>query len=165
MRVGGGRPPDPDLPGHLRVAPDEAARAATFSSSGDPLRRILGVSALVLALLGVELAAGGVSTVLERLVRGMGAVMRGEESLFPGYRLVAGWALLAGALAMVGALAWAGRAARAVRSDGSSCPRCGADTRRIKRRRRHRLLAHLLERGLTRRSCDRCGWKGLAAST
>ncbi|MBW3535874.1 MAG: hypothetical protein KY453_11775 [Gemmatimonadetes bacterium] len=129
------------------------------------MRRALVLSALALALMGVELATGGVSIIMKRLVDGVGAALRGEESLFPGYRLVAGWALLAGAVTVVAALVWAGRVAQGVRSDGSSCPRCGGSTRRIRRRRRHRLLASLLEEGLTRRSCGGCGWTGLAART
>ena len=129
------------------------------------MRRSLALSALVLALLGLELATGAVSLSLERLLGGTAALLLGEEPVLPGYRLAAGWLLLLAAAGVVGALLWAERAARGVGFDGSACPRCGSDTKRIRRRRRHRLLAHLLDEGLTRRSCARCGWTGLSVRT
>ena len=129
------------------------------------MRHPLALAALVLALLGIELATGAVSLSLERLLGGTVALLRGEEPRLPGYRLAAGWLLLVAAAAVLGALVWAERAARTVRSAGPACPQCGSGTKRIRRRRRHRLLAHLLDEGLTRRSCARCGWIGLSVRT
>jgi len=58
---------------------------------------------------------------------------------------------------------WAERAQGEIRTEGSVCPNCGTQTKRVRRRKRHRILSRILETGVTRRSCERCGWSGLAA--
>ena len=125
------------------------------------MRRPLTLAALGLLLFGLELATGAVSLTAVRLGTGLSALLAGEEFLVSGPRYVIGVALAATGL--YGSLLWAERAQRKIMVGGSTCPECGTQTRRVRRRRRHRILSRIIETSVTRRQCERCGWNGLAA--
>ena len=114
-------------------------------------------------LLGIEVATGAVSLAVARLFAGLGAVLAGDEWLVSPPRYLSGVVIvLAGAL-LLAAVLWAEIQSRRILTEGSTCPNCGTSTKRVRRRKRHRILARILETQVTRRQCERCGWNGLAA--
>ena len=126
------------------------------------LRRPLTLIALGLTLLGLEVATGVVSLTLARLGAGLGAVLSGDEFLVSTPRYLTGLALMLVGIALYGGLLWADRLERDVAVAGEICPKCGNDTRRVRRHSWHRALAKLFDVQVTRRYCERCGWSGLA---
>jgi hypothetical protein len=127
------------------------------------LRRPLTFAALALMLFGVEVATGAVSLGAVRLWTGFGAFLDGDEGVVSTARYVSGLAiLLSGAILFFGML-WADRVSGRILTEGSVCPNCGTATKRVRRRKRHRILSRILETNVTRRHCERCGWNGLAA--
>ena len=114
-------------------------------------------------LFGLEVATQAVSVVAVRLWVGFTASFAGTEFVVSGPRYFAGILLsVAGAVLFV-AIFWANQAKGEIRTEGSVCPNCGTHTKRVRRRRRHRILSRFLETEVTRRSCTRCGWSGLSA--
>jgi hypothetical protein len=45
---------------------------------------------------------------------------------------------------------------------GDVCPKCGAETHRVPRNARDRMMAKLVDERVKRRRCLRCSWNGLA---
>ena len=127
------------------------------------MKRPLTFVALGLILLGTEVATGAVSLAGARLWSGFGAALGGEASGVPAARYFTGAALLLGGLALYAAILWAETERRTISADGEHCPKCGTVTRRVRRRKRHRVLSRMLEANVTRRLCEQCGWSGLAA--
>ena len=112
-------------------------------------------------LLGVEVATGAVSLGAARLWVGLTALFAGDGFVVSRARYVSGmWILLVGA-AMLGTVLYAESARVAIEAGAGVCPRCGTETQRVRRRRRHRVLSLLLEANVTRRQCPKCGWRGL----
>jgi hypothetical protein len=128
------------------------------------LRRPLRLLATGLILLGTEVATGAVSLAFVRLWLGFQAVVSGSEFVIATPRYLIGVAILLGAVGVIAGMVWVEGARRQIVPDGSACPNCGTLTKRVRRRRRHRLLSRVLETSVTRRRCGRCGWSGLVAT-
>jgi hypothetical protein len=128
----------------------------------DLMRRGLAILALVLVLVGIELSTEAITLLVLRLVAGATALAAGAEFHVSSFRFVVGaLALLSGSV-LGGLVVWADSKEGAVSSYGSDCPRCGAHTRRVKRRDWHRLLSFVIGERLSRRKCETCGWVGLS---
>jgi len=129
------------------------------------LRRPLTVVAVAVALIlfGTEVATGAVSVAAVRMWAGFVASLTGTEFVISGPRYVTGALFTLAGGVLFGVMLWAERAQGEIRTEGSVCPNCGTQTKRVRRRKRHRILSRILETGVTRRSCERCGWSGLAA--
>jgi len=126
------------------------------------LRRPLTLIALALLLLGLQVATGVVSLTVVRLWTGSRAILNGDEFLVSAPRYLGGLALILGAVSLYGGVRWADRIEKKVAASGEVCPRCGSETRRVRRRPWHRVLARIFDVRVTRRHCERCGWNGLA---
>jgi hypothetical protein len=117
---------------------------------------------LLMALAGLELVTAAGSSILRHLHINSLALLTGSPATVDAVRLRLGFALLGlGTGAGVGLLLLGVASAR-IRGEGRVCPECGALTKRIKRRRGHRILARLLQRKVARRRCGFCGWVGLS---
>ena len=127
------------------------------------MRRPLTVAALGLMLLGLEVATQAVSVVAVRLWVGFTASFSGNQFVVSGPRYVTGVLLAVAGGVLLAVLFWADQAQGEIRIEGSICPNCGTQTKRVRRRKRHRILSRVLETQVTRRSCERCGWSGLSA--
>ena len=127
------------------------------------MTRPLTFVACALLLLGIEVATGAVSLAALRLATGLGALLSGDEYVISAPRYLSGVAILLASAGLLAALAWAESERRAIHPEGESCPQCGTPTKRVRRRKRHRILSRILEANVTRRHCERCGWNGLAA--
>jgi hypothetical protein len=92
------------------------------------------------------------------------AVSTGGEFVIAKPRYLIGCALLLAGVGVVAGVLWAEAARKRIVPDGSSCPNCGTQTKRVRRRKRHRILSRVLEASVTRRRCARCGWSGLASA-
>ena len=126
------------------------------------MRWRLVLASLGLALLGLELSTEAISLVLGRFAAGVSALMSGAPFHVGAGRFVLGLVMLvAGVLLGAATLAWTG-SWREVVAEGRSCPRCGERTRRRRRRWWERVASRALGEDVTRRSCDQCGWRGLA---
>ena len=126
------------------------------------IRKGFAFASLFLLLVGVELCTEGVSLVLARLRTGMGALLAGNEFHVSGLRFTAGMIAMAVGVAIWVLLIWSARHRHDVTSVGATCPQCGNQTRRVKRKEWQRLLSLALGQRLTRRSCEHCGWSGLS---
>ena len=119
--------------------------------------------ALALILLGVEVATGAVSLAAVRLWAGLGAALSGDQAVISTPRYLSGLGILLAGTGLGFAVLWAERVGGKLLMEGATCPRCGTSTKRVRRRKRHRVLSQILETNVTRRHCERCGWNGLAA--
>jgi hypothetical protein len=128
------------------------------------LRRPLSLFATALLLLGTEVATGTVSLAFVRLWLGFQAVTSGGEFVISTPRYLIGGAILLAGVGVLVAILWVEAASQQILSDGSACPNCGTHTKRVRRRRRHKILSRIIETSVTRRRCERCGWNGLAAT-
>lgn len=126
------------------------------------MRRGFGFVTLVLVVLGLELSTQGVTLVLARIRAGLGAVFAGAEFHVGAGRFLIGLLLLLAGLVMLGLMAWSARAQAHVAVVGSTCPQCGNDTRRVKRKEWQKLLSYVWGERLTRRRCETCHWTGLS---
>ena len=126
------------------------------------MRRTLSVLSLGLILLGLELSTSVISLGTGRLTSGFLAIANGLEFRVSAVRFMSGIGTLALGLACAGLVVWLAKAERTFSAVGASCPACGADTERAKRRLTHRVLATLMGQRLTRRRCGTCGWSGLS---
>lgn len=127
------------------------------------MKRPLAVAAIALMLFGVEIATGTLSLAAERLWLGLNAAFFGEQFVVPVSRVLAGTAALLVGLGLAALVLYAEAKGDRILLDGAICPKCGTQTKRVKRRVRHRILSKILEMDVTRRRCERCGWRGLAA--
>ena len=126
------------------------------------MRRGLTLLSVGLVLVGLELSTEALSLTAARLAAGLRALASGTEFVVGTGSLVAGLVLIAAGVGLVGLLAWSGRERIRIETVGRTCPGCGNETIRVRRKLRHRLLSRLLQEGLTRRQCGQCGWTGLA---
>ena len=123
--------------------------------------RLLLIS-LVLLYLGVELTTGFTQYVLRRYRDGVETFL--NPNIQPDYLgMIGGNALTI--IGLVGVVTWLwGSALMSGVAQSDRCPRCGADTNRIRRRGVHRVLGFVTAREVSRRACRRCSWKGLSLS-
>ncbi len=126
------------------------------------MRRGLVIASLGLTLAGLELSTEGLSLVLARLGAGFTALFAGVEFQVGGVRFVLGVLFLLGGLVLAGLTLWSARIWKGVRHRGRSCPRCGDETRRVKRTGWQRVVSTVAGEDLTRRRCAQCGWTGLS---
>lgn len=126
------------------------------------MRRRLVLASLGLALAGLELSTRAVSLAVARLGAGAQAVLAGVPFQVGAGRFLLGVVLLLGGLVLGALTLWSSQVWRGVTGVGRRCPECGERTRRLRRRRLHRVVSALIGERLTRRSCERCGWSGLS---
>ena len=126
------------------------------------MRRGLAFVVLLLLLMGLELSTQAVTLVAQRMGAGFAALAAGTEFQVPAVRFVIGAVAVLLGLVIWALLLWSDRKRSAVASVGSTCPQCGNETRRVKRREWQRILSALLGERLTRRKCETCGWMGLS---
>jgi len=125
------------------------------------LRRALEIFALVLFLAGLELAAGTLSHTAGRFEETLRLVLASDSPSALAVEFAVGSVLVVFSV-VIGALTlWAGAQVRGVHTS-DDCPRCGGETERVKRKRRHRLLAAIVGQRVTRRRCSECPWRGLS---
>ena len=127
------------------------------------MKRPLTVAAITLILFGIEVATGAFSVAAVRLWSGLIASLTGNEFVVSRPRYLTGVLLALSGGVLYGVMLWADQAQGEIRTEGSVCPNCGTRTKRVRRSKRHRILARILETGVTRQSCGRCGWSGLSA--
>lgn len=127
-----------------------------------PMRRGFGLATFVLIALGVELSTEGITLILARVQAGLGAVAAGAEFHVGTGRFLTGLLFLVVGLVMWGLIAWSYRAQAHVAVVGSTCPQCGNDTRRVKRKEWQKVLSYVWGERLTRRRCETCHWTGLS---
>ena len=114
-----------------------------------------------LFLLGFELATRAITVGLVRLREGARDLLASEPVLHvPDAQFALGIALLVGG-AFSGVIGgWRLLAFRSI--GGTSCPTCGQETKRIRRKAHHRIAGFFLGSNISRRRCAQCGWVGLA---
>ena len=123
------------------------------------MRRPLTLAAIGLMLFGLEVATGVVSVAAVRLWAGLTASLTGNEFVVSRPRYLTGVLLtLTG-----GVMLWADRVRGEILTEGSVCPNCGTETKRVRRHKRHRTLSRILKIDVTQQHCKRCGWSGLSA--
>ncbi len=115
-----------------------------------------------LVVLGLELSTKVASLTALRLSSGFRAVVDGFESFVSPTRFVVGVSLLAVGLVVGLVHLILERAEGRVSAVGGTCPVCGEDTERLKRKSVHRMLSTFMGRRLTRRRCTACKWTGLS---
>lgn len=118
---------------------------------------------IVVLLSGLEIAVGGVSRTVIAVAEKLAVPEEGMEEGSRTVRLVLGSAVVGLASGSLALSAWARLLRRRIVS-GTACPACQGETKRLRRRGRDRLLAKLLRWNLQRRSCQKCGWKGLCVT-
>ena len=126
------------------------------------MRRTLGLLSVVALLLGLELSTEAVSLSYARFQAGFQALIAGVDFHVTPMRFGGGILAVAVGLSMGGLVIWSAGVRRKVDSVGSLCPDCGNETKRVKRTNRQSLLSYLVDKGLTRRKCEICGWQGLS---
>jgi len=126
------------------------------------VQRGLAFISLGLTLLGLELSTEVISLTFSRLSAGVNAISNGVEFHVTTLRFVAGVGALGTGIVLWLMLMWLAHERKSVGAVGQLCPECGSSSRRVKRKRKHRLLSSLMGRRLTRRHCDVCGWSGLS---
>jgi predicted RNA-binding Zn-ribbon protein involved in translation (DUF1610 family) len=146
----------------LSGASAERLDPAPGTAERTSLRRSLAFISVALILVGLELATQVVSLIFDRLRAGVGAVLAGAEFQISALRFEAGVFTLLVGLTLGVVLLWSARARVGVRAVGHLCPNCGSHTRRVKRRKRHRLLSVVMGESIARRACQTCGWVGLS---
>ena len=126
------------------------------------MRRTTPFLAIGLVVLGLELSTEAASATAARLSSGFQDVVVGVESLVSPTRFVAGVSMLAlGLVVGVVQMILEGAEGR-VSAVGGTCPVCGRQTERMKRKTLHRMLSTFMGRKLTRRRCGECHWTGLS---
>lgn len=125
------------------------------------LRRTIKLLSVALVLAGFELAAGTLSTTLDRFTQTLSSTVAADVPSLPPLRFVGGVGLVLFGIGGWGFALWA-RYASTRLSRGRLCSRCGGQTRRVMRKIRHRVLGSMLGVELARRRCVECGWRGLA---
>ena len=125
------------------------------------MRRILEVISLVLFLAGLELAVGTLSLTITRLREIFTHPLGPDASDGVPWRSLVGIGVTALAVVMAGTTVLVRYAEAGIR-DYVGCPECGARTRRVQRRTRHRILGWLVGKALSARHCGDCGWRGLS---
>ena len=125
------------------------------------MRRSLAFISLALVLMGLELSTEAISLTLGRLKAGASAVLAGAEFHIPAIRYEVGVFSLVLGVVLAAVLFWSNRARGEIQAVGHLCPSCGSPTRRVKRRKRHKLLSAIMGESLSRRKCETCGWVGL----
>ena len=126
------------------------------------MRRSLAVVSLALILIGLELSTEAISLIFSRIEAGFGAILAGAEFHVPAFRFELGVVALVIGLGLAVVLYWSARASVEIRAVGHMCPHCGSQTRRVKRRKRHKLLSVIMGEHIARRRCEVCGWVGLS---
>ncbi len=126
------------------------------------MRRTTPFLAVGLAVLGLELSTKAASLTAVRLSSGFQALVDGLESFVSPTRFVAGVSLLTMGLIVGGVQMMLENAEGRVSAVGDTCPVCGRDTERLKRKSVHHLLSKFMGRRLTRRRCPECKWTGLS---
>lgn len=117
---------------------------------------------MLATLVGLELVTAAGTTTLKHLQTAFDALVTEEPYVYSHHRLQVGFALLFIGVFAVGVLLTLGMARARVHSGDRTCPECGARTKRVHRKWRHRALAAILREDLSRRRCEFCGWIGLS---
>jgi len=123
-----------------------------------PIRLI----AAALILLGLELSTRTVSLTLSRIASGFSAMAGGLDFHVSSGRFMGGFVLVGVGAVLYGMSVVVIRAERRVSLVGDKCPACHGSTKRVKRKRLHRMLASVMGQRLTRRKCEDCHWVGLS---
>lgn len=118
--------------------------------------------AAALILLGLEMSTRTVSLTLSRVMSGISAIAGGLDFHVSPGRFVAGFILVGVGVLLYGMSMAVVRAERRVSLVGDRCPACNGETKRVKRKRLHRMLASVMGQRLTRRKCEDCHWVGLS---
>jgi len=111
---------------------------------------------------GLELSTKAVSIAVARLSSGFQDHVAGLESLVTPARFFAGVALLVLGIVVRVVLVILENAEGRVSAVRDTCPVCGRQTERMKRKIFHRWLTTFMGRKLTRRRCGECHWTGLS---
>ena len=125
------------------------------------MRHILEVISAGIFLAGLELAVGTLSLTITRLRETFTNTLASDGADGGQWRFVAGIGLmvLAVVLAVVTVLT---RYRQRGIQEHDWCPRCGAQTRRVRREIQHRILSRLVGKSFSARHCGNCGWRGLS---
>ena len=110
------------------------------------MRRTTPFLAVGLAVLGLELSTKAASLTAVRLSSGFQALVDGLESFVSPTRFVAGVSLLTMGLIVGGVQMMLENAEGRVSAVGDTCPVCGRDTERLKRKSVHHLLSKFMGR-------------------
>ncbi len=126
------------------------------------MKRVLQILALSLLVVGVEVATGAISVALNRVTRVYLELTEGRDPGVSLGRFLTGVGMFVAGAGLLALDLWA-RAYGSFVVKGKTCPDCGAETERVKRRVRHRILGFVRGERVTRRKCKSCGWSGLAS--
>ena len=130
--------------------------------TGVSLRRTIELLSVTLVLAGLELAAGTLSTTLDRFTQTLSDTFSADVLSFPPARFVAGAGMIVAGVGGLLLAVWVQHTGARL-SRGTVCGRCGGQTQRMRRAMRHHALGAVLGRQLLRQRCIECGWKGLSA--
>ena len=124
------------------------------------MRRILEVLSISLLLAGLELSVGTLSITSSRIRESFSSAFAQTEAVPVPWSFWVGMVMVVAAISMGATTLWVGIGEKRIQTD-EACAKCGADTARVRRGTRHRILGRLRGRTLTARRCSECGWSGL----
>ena len=125
------------------------------------MRRIFEVISAGLFLAGLELAVGTLSLTITRLRESFTNTLGSDGADGVPWRFAAGIGLMVLAVVLASVTVLARYGQRGIQ-EHEGCPECGAQTRRVRRGTRHRILGRLVGKSLSARHCGDCGWRGLS---
>jgi hypothetical protein len=123
------------------------------------LRRTLEVISLALFLLGLELATGTPSLTIARLQETIAYPLGSDGAESVEWRVLGGLVVMVVALILAALTVMVRHRTKGIQSH-AGCPKCGADTKRVRRNAWQRMLGGVVGKALSARHCGDCGWKG-----
>lgn len=124
------------------------------------MRRILEVLSISLLLAGLELSVEALSITSSRIRESFSSAFGVGDAVPVPWTFWVGMVMVVAAISLGVTTLWARIGERRIQPD-EGCAKCGANTVRVRREARHRLLGRLLGKTLTARRCGECGWSGL----
>ncbi len=124
------------------------------------MRRILEVLSLSLLLAGLELSVGTLSLTSSRISDSFSSAFGVGDAAPVPWTFWVGMVMAVAAISIGAATLWARMGEKRIQAV-EQCAKCGANTARVRRRTRHRILGWLLGKTVTARRCGECGWSGL----